>query len=68
MNEKQESRYASRKFLLVLLVLVLGTALAVTGHLTPLLVDLMKWITGLYLGFNVSQKAAEWVANKVGTQ
>jgi len=55
-------RYQSRKFILALLMLAIGTTLTYFGMLTELLVDLLKWTGGLYFGFNVSQKAAEWVS------
>ena len=53
------SRYASRKFLLALLVLAAATALRAFG-----LIDGGMWVTvasldlTLYLGANVAQKAA----------
>ena len=57
--------YGSRKFLLALLVIAIGTAMTWFNLLTPQLVDLLKWTTGLYCGFNVTQKATEWVADKI---
>ena len=57
-----DSRYASRKFVIALLMLVIGVGMTYLGMLTPQLVDLLKWTGGLYFGFNVTQKAAEWVA------
>lgn len=64
MNETY-NRYASRKFLLALLVILLATTLAYLELLTPLLVDLFKWTCGLYFGFNVTQKGAEWIVTKL---
>lgn len=65
---KAESKFSSRKFSLALLVILIGTALTVWGKLTSEhLVDLLKWITGMYLGFNVTQKASEWIAGKLGS-
>lgn len=62
-----DSRYASRKFVLVVGIVALGTVLHIFGHLGDQLVDLMKWVTGLYLGFNVAQKAGEWITSKVNS-
>lgn len=63
-QDKAASRYASRKWLLVLLAIIVGTAMEWFGKLTPQLVGLLQWVVGLYCGFNVSQKAVEWVASK----
>lgn len=52
-----ESRYASRKFLLVLIAILGGAALHLFGKLDPLLVELVKWTLGLYFAANVGQKA-----------
>lgn len=52
-----ESRYASRKFLLVLIVIFGGAALRAFDMLDPLLVELAKWALGLYFAANVGQKA-----------
>lgn len=52
-----ESRYASRKFLLVLIAIFGGAALQLMGKLDPLLVELVKWVLGLYFAANVGQKA-----------
>lgn len=57
--------YGSRKFLLTLLVIAIGVAMTFLNLLTPALVELLKWVSGLYMGFNVSQKAAEWVSTKI---
>lgn len=52
MNE--DRRYASRKFLLALLVLVTGGAFRVLGYLDAATwVDLTKWTLALYFGANV---------------
>jgi len=50
-------RFASRKFLLVLLALAIGVGLRMNNMLDAQIVDLMKWALGLYFGFNVGQKA-----------
>lgn len=52
-----ESRYSSRKFLLVLIAVFGGAALQLVGKLDPLLVELVKWTLGLYFAANVGQKA-----------
>lgn len=59
--------YGSRKFLLALLVIGIGTGMSYVGLLEPQLVDLFKWVTGLYYGFNVTQKASEWISVKLTT-
>jgi hypothetical protein len=59
------ARYASRKFLLAVLVVALATWMNWLDALTPQLVDVLKWTAGLYCGFNVTQKAGEWVAAKI---
>lgn len=53
----------SRKFIVTLLILAIGVVMAWFDHLSQALVDLLKWTGGLYFGFNVSQKAAEWFAD-----
>lgn len=58
-------RHASRKFLLSLLVVGIATWMNWLEALTPQLVDVLKWTAGLYFGFNVTQKAGEWVAAKI---
>ena len=58
----------SRKFVVTLLILALGSLFAWFGKLSPELVELFTWIGGLYLGFNVSQKASEWAVNKMGAK
>ena len=63
MNET--SRFASRKFLVTLLVLAIGVGMELAGELSAQLVDLLKWGTGLYFGFNVGQKSVEWVSDAV---
>lgn len=68
MNEKQESRYASRKFLLAILMVVVGVGMTLHGSLTQQLVDLMKWTAGMYFGLNVTQKAAEMFTSSKGSQ
>ena len=57
--------YGSRKFLLALLVITIGVVMTYLDMLSPQLVDLMKWVVGLYCGFNVTQKASEWVSTKL---
>ena len=58
------SSFQSRKFLLSLLILALGGFFNWFNHLTPEIVDLMKWVVGLYLGFNVTQKGVAAVTTK----
>lgn len=62
------SRYASRKWRFALLLVAAGVGLELAGKLTPLLVDYLKWIFGLYCGFNVTAKAGEWVATYVASK
>lgn len=66
MTEAREtSRFASRKFILAVLVIVIGVAMTLEGKFSgDHLVDLLKWIAGLYFGFNVTAKASEWLASK----
>lgn len=63
----ETTRYASRKFIVALLILGIGTAMTWFTRLTPELLDLLKWTAGLYFGFNVSQKAAEWITTVFNT-
>jgi hypothetical protein len=62
MSEDQATtRYASRKFLLALLVAIACIVMRSLDLLDqPQFVDLLKWTLGLYFGANVVQKAAEW--------
>lgn len=62
---KAETRYASRKWRLALLVVAVAVGMELAGKLTPALSDLLKWTLGLYCGFNVGQKGVEWLAEKV---
>lgn len=64
-KDKAASRFASRKWLLALLVVAVGVGMELAGKLSPQLVGLLQWVVGLYSGFNVTQKAAEWVATKL---
>lgn len=64
----ESSRYASRKFAMGLLVLAIGAGLDANKLLSPLLVELMKWTFAIYCGFNVTQKAAEWLADAISTK
>jgi len=57
--------YASRKFLLTLLVIAIAVVMNWFDKLSPQLVDVLKWTFGLYCGFNVTQKASEWIANLI---
>lgn len=61
------NKFASRKFLLALLVIVIATVLTYLQLLTPMLVDVFKWTCGLYFGFNVTQKGAEWIVSKLSS-
>lgn len=60
----EESRYASRKFILAVMaltmafLLLLGDFIAAAGFL-----DLVKWTLGLYFTANVGQKAAQAIAD-----
>lgn len=60
--------FQSRKFLLCLLILALGGVFNWLNRLTPEMVELMKWLAGLYLGFNVTQKGVEQIATKISTK
>lgn len=58
MNE--DRRYASRKFLLTLLVLMAATALRVMGLIDPpAWADVVKWALGLYMAGNVGSWAVD---------
>ena len=60
-----ENKYASRKFILALLVILFGVALTIWGKMTSEhLVDLMKWISGMYFGLNVTEKATSLLTPK----
>ena len=67
-DTKNETNYGSRKFLLALAVIAIGVGMTLTDHLTPELVDLMKWVSAAYFGMNVTQKAAEWITSKVANK
>lgn len=55
-----DSRYASRKFLLALLVLITGGAFRVLGYIDAAVwVDLTKWTLGLYFVGNVGTWAVD---------
>jgi hypothetical protein len=60
-----DAKFASRKFLLTLLVVAIAVGMNWLGKLSPELVEVLKWSLGLYCGFNVTQRAAEWIAQKV---
>jgi hypothetical protein len=60
-----DAKYASRKFLLAVLVLLAAGAARVFGLLEPeLAVDLVKWTLGLYFGANVGASAVAWLTGK----
>ena len=59
-----DSKFGSRKFVIAILMLAIGVGTTFMGLLTPQLVELVKWTGGLYFGFNVSQRAAEFFAPK----
>jgi len=59
-----DTKYASRKFVLTLLVVGIAVGMNWLGRLSPELVEVLKWSLGLYCGFNVTQRAAEWIAQK----
>lgn len=57
-----DRRYASRKFLLALLVLLAGGAFRVLGYVDPAAwVELTKWTLGLYCAGNVGAWAVDAV-------
>lgn len=57
---RESSRYASRKFLITVGLLVANVALLYVGLIDKTLyVDSAKWITGLYFGANVASWAAD---------
>lgn len=58
-------RFASRKFLLALLTLLLGTAFFALGKLTAdQWSSLISWVLGLYMAGNVGDTAATGVKEK----
>lgn len=65
---RAESRYASRKWLFVLLLVAVAVGMELAGKLTPTLADFLKWIGALYCGFNVAQKGVEWAATHLTTK
>jgi hypothetical protein len=70
MTEAEEtSRYASRKWQITVVLLIAFLTLFTIQRLTEAgFVELVKWTVGLYFGFNVTQKAVEWVAGALGTK
>lgn len=68
MNDANKPRDWSRKWMLILLMLAIGVGMELAGKLSPGLIDLMKWLGGIYCGFNVTQKGVEWAANFVNKQ
>lgn len=66
---KAENRYASRKFQLSVLVILIALGMSIWGSLTmDQLVDVLKWTLGLYCGFNVTEKATEWLNSRMGSK
>ena len=59
---KADIRYASRKWRFALLLAAAGIGLELASKLSPQLVDYLKWLFGLYCGFNVTAKAGDWIA------
>lgn len=60
-----EARYASRKFLIAVGLLVTNTVLLYAGLIDKALyVDGQKWITGLYMAGNVGTWLAEAMKGK----
>lgn len=54
----EDSRYASRKFLLASAAFVAGTSLLVAGLISPdQWVSFTTWVVGLYLAGNVADQA-----------
>lgn len=63
---KADRRYASRKFLLALLVLLAAMAAnALRIPVDPIVADLVKWALGLYFGANVAAAGVAWLTGKV---
>jgi hypothetical protein len=57
---REASRYASRKFLVAVVLLVINVVVLGVGWIdSAQYVDFAKWITGLYYGANV----ATWVTD-----
>jgi hypothetical protein len=65
---RAESRYASRKWLFALLLVAVAVGMELADKLSPTLADFLKWIAGLYFGFNVGQQAASWIATALSTK
>lgn len=63
-----DPRYASRKFRAFLLVLAIGVGMELGSKLSPQLAELLKWSLAIYCGFNVTQKAGEWIAQLLTTK
>ncbi|CAN7467344.1 hypothetical protein LJR175_003116 [Variovorax sp. LjRoot175] len=62
-DDNEESRYASRKWILAMLIVVAAILLLLGEFIKEVaFVDLVKWVAGLYFGFNVTQKGFEWLA------
>jgi len=63
---REASRYASRKFLMAVALLVANLVLLGVGWIDKALyVDFAKWITGLYFAGNVGTWLAEAMRGKV---
>jgi hypothetical protein len=57
---KEASRFSSRKFVLAVLVILIGTGLTLGEKFSSSdLLELLKWTVGMYMGFNVTEKATE---------
>lgn len=57
-----ERKFASRKFVLALLIILGAGAMSALGiKPDPTLAELVKWVAGLYFAGNV---AADWVSRK----
>ena len=64
----KESRYASRKWIFCLLLMAVAVGMEIGDKLTPTLADFLKWLGAIYCGFNVTQKASEWVASFISNR
>ena len=62
------SPFRSRKFVVTLVLLAIGAWFEIQGDLSQNMLDLLRWIGGLYLGANVGQKGVELVKGKQGGQ
>ena len=64
----ESTRYASRKWIFCLLLVAAAVGMELAGKLTPTLADFLKWVGAIYCGFNVTQKAGEWIADLLASK